>query len=714
MGRGEGEKGEGEKVQIKGLKGFKIALAALLIIAVLAVFSQCLGFNYLRFDDPDYTFACAFVKDGLSWPNICEAFRNVRHSAVWMPITWISYMADISLFGRGAVGHHLVNVVLHLANSLILLHLVFSMMLQSRDSSGSRYSRDSSGSRYSRNSSGSMAPSDSRTSRTSSFSSKQNPLKTTLLLVTIAVTFWAIHPQRVEAVAWIASRKELLWAFFTLLGLVAWRGGRSFAALACCALACMSKPTAMVFPLLAMLVGRFERFEKFERFEGGENCDCQMSNAECPKIWKTIGLSRWLTLSAMFAMAIATGILAIYSQTHPEGMAAKDLFYAPLGERLAGAATAIGLYLAQMVVPVGIHLDYRAIPGGWPLHCGLGLTVFAFAVFGVGLWLLWRGSRNPRDSRTSRTSSTSSESIKSKESCDSSTIAIKAILFFIVALLPTLGLFGSFGEHARADRFLYVPAMALPLMVAAWGTRISRLSEAIVKPRNTLNTQNCNFLKSRFLQCIQWLKKYFGGLALLPILLIFSLQSFRITATYHDDASAFARTLSCDPGHGRALAHVGEARCAAGSLDEGIDMLRRSREVRPRDATDGKLAYALMRRGRSADWDEIRTVCAPFAADPMRDVKGQALEALGTAELKAREWAKAAEHLSRSILAPARFYSPNDAKLKLAYAWHNGGRRTEARKLFEAISRSTRTDLSAKADEVLSVLDRSPNAMLFW
>ena len=143
-------------------------------------------------------------------------------------------------------------------------------------------------------------------------------------------------------------------------------------------------------------------------------------------------------------------------------------------------------------------------------------------------------------------------------------------------------------------------------------------------------------------------------------------------------------------------------------------MLRRSREVRPRDATDGKLAYALMRRGRSADWDEIRTVCGPFAADPMRDVKGQALEALGTAELKSREWTKAAEHLTRSILAPARFYSPNDAKLKLAYAWHNGGRRTEARKLFEAISRSTRADLSAKADEVLSVLDRSPNAMLFW
>ena len=635
-----------------GLNGRKIACAALLAIAVLAVFSQCVGFGFLRFDDPDYTFACAFVKDGLSWPNICGAFRNLRHGAVWMPVTWISYMADISLFGRGAAGHHIVNVAIHIANSLILLHLVFSMAGQARDSSGSSDS------------------SDSRNSRISSFSSKQGPLKTTLLLVALAVAFWAIHPQRVEAVAWIASRKELLWAFFALLGLVAWRGGRSFAALACCALACMSKPTAMVFPFLALIFRPLMPLRPLIPL-----------NPSKPLRFLVV----WVI---MLAISLATGALAIYSQTHPEGMSTKDLFYAPLGERLVGAATAIGLYLAQMVVPVGIHLDYRAIPGGWPLHCGLGIAIFAVAVFGVGLWLWGRGSRNSRTSRASSNSSASGESSKLKESGDSRTIAIKAILFFIIALLPTLGLFGSFGEHARADRFLYVPAMALPLFAAGLGFRSS--------PSGMPGIVFC------------------GKLAILPILLIFAVLSFRLTATYRDDVSAFTHTLACDPDHGRALAHVGEARCAAGSLDEGIEMLRRSREVRPRDATDGKLAYALMRRGQSSDWNEIRTVCAPYAANPMRDVKGQALEALGTAELKAREWTKAAEHLSRSILAPARFYSPNDAKLKLAYAWHNGGRRTEARKLFEAISRSTRADLSAKADEVLSVLDRSPNIMLFW
>jgi hypothetical protein len=471
----------------------------------------------------------------------------------------------------------------------------------------------------------------------SSFSSKQNSLKTTLLLVVLAVTFWAIHPQRVEAVAWIASRKELLWAFFTLLGLVAWRGGRSFAALACCALACMSKPTAMVFPLLALIL----------------------------KPLKPLRPRPLIFLSIMFAISVATGVLAIYSQTHPEGMSSKDLFYAPLGERLVGAATAIGLYLAQTVVPVGIHLDYRAVPGGWPLHCGLGLSVFALAV----LWLVIKGLKG-------------SDGIKGLKGLN----GFAGVLFFIVALLPTLGLFGSFGEHARADRFLYVPAMALPLFF--------------------------NGFKFNGFGAIKAIRV--STIAILIVLALYSFQSFRIASSYRDDISVFTRTLACDPDNGRALAHVGEARCAAGALDEVIDLLRRSREIRPRDATDGKLAYALMRRGKASDWAEIRVVCASFAADPARDVKGQALEALGTAELKSRNWQKAAEFLGRSILAPARFYSAADAKLKLAFAWHNAGRRTEARKLFEAISRYTRADLSARADEVLAVLDRSPNAMLFW
>ena len=199
------------------------------------------------------------------------------------------------------------------------------------------------------------------------------------------------------------------------------------------------------------------------------------------------------------------------------------------------------------------------------------------------------------------------------------------------------------------------------------------------------------------------------------VVVVFFAVAYPVVSSYRTDMTAFTRTLAVDPDNWRALAHVGEAKCAAGELDEGIDMLRKSRTVLARDATDGKLAYALMRRGRADDWGEITNVCAAVASDPSRDVRGQALEALGTAELVGRDWHSAALHLLLSIQTPGRHYSSADAILKLAFAQHNGGRRADARKLFEWVRDSSgREDLAKRAREVLSVLEYSPRGMLFW
>ena len=92
----------------------------LLVAAVWFLYSQTGRFEFLRLDDHDYTFRCAFVKDGLSAANVKEAFANPRHAAIWMPATYISYMADITLFGPGMGPHHLVNVALHTLNALLL------------------------------------------------------------------------------------------------------------------------------------------------------------------------------------------------------------------------------------------------------------------------------------------------------------------------------------------------------------------------------------------------------------------------------------------------------------------------------------------------------------------------------------------------------------------------------------------------------------------
>ena len=98
----------------------QVILSVLLVGLVWALFGQTGGFDYLRLDDPNYTFLCPFVKNGLSWANVREAFTNVRHEAIWMPVTNISYMCDISLFGSGAGAHHLVNVAIHALNAVLL------------------------------------------------------------------------------------------------------------------------------------------------------------------------------------------------------------------------------------------------------------------------------------------------------------------------------------------------------------------------------------------------------------------------------------------------------------------------------------------------------------------------------------------------------------------------------------------------------------------
>ena len=203
----------------------KIIFAVLfLLFAVWFLYDQTADFEFLRLDDHDYTFRCAFVKDGLSVANVTEAFTNFRHAAVWMPATYLSYMADISLFGPGMGPHHLVSVAFHSLNAVLLFILLLALAKRLPSSGNPPVGHSA-------------------------------PLSLPLFLPLLAALFWALHPQRAEAVAWIAGRKDVICGTFTLLGLLAWLSptllGR-LGAFLCGALACMSKPTAMCYPFLLL------------------------------------------------------------------------------------------------------------------------------------------------------------------------------------------------------------------------------------------------------------------------------------------------------------------------------------------------------------------------------------------------------------------------------------------------------------------------------
>jgi protein O-mannosyl-transferase len=149
----------------------------LLVYAGLAVltlfsFSPVINGEFLDYDDQDYVTENAQVAHGLSWDGIRWAFQT-GHAGNWHPLTWISHMVDCQLFGLNPQGHHCVNLAIHLMN-VLLLFLVLERMTNGFWQSA------------------------------------------------FVAALFACHPLRVESVAWVAERKDLLSGFFFLASLWAY------------------------------------------------------------------------------------------------------------------------------------------------------------------------------------------------------------------------------------------------------------------------------------------------------------------------------------------------------------------------------------------------------------------------------------------------------------------------------------------------------------
>jgi len=149
-----------------------IGVCVFLALAVLAVFGQTAHFEFLRYDDHTYVFENPVVQRGLSLAAVGWAFTHAQVSN-WIPLTTLSHMLDCDLFGLRAGGHHLVNVLLHAANA-VLLFLVLRQI----------------------------------TGR--------------LWRSAFVAAVFAVHPLRAESVAWIAERKDVLSGCFFLLTIAAY------------------------------------------------------------------------------------------------------------------------------------------------------------------------------------------------------------------------------------------------------------------------------------------------------------------------------------------------------------------------------------------------------------------------------------------------------------------------------------------------------------
>jgi protein O-mannosyl-transferase len=183
---------------------------AALVALVAAVFARCLGHEFVAIDTAHYITQNPHVLGGLSWNGVAWAFTSFD-AANWHPLTWLSHMLDVQLFGTRPAGHQAVNIALHAANAVLLFLLL------------------------------------ERTTRAFGRSF-------------FVAALFAVHPLHVESVAWIVERKDVLSTFFgfACLGFYAAfaQNGRRASyvlALVCLALGLMSKAMLVTWPCAMLL-----------------------------------------------------------------------------------------------------------------------------------------------------------------------------------------------------------------------------------------------------------------------------------------------------------------------------------------------------------------------------------------------------------------------------------------------------------------------------
>ena len=144
-----------------------VGVCVLLVLAVVAVFGQTAGFEFVNYDDPANVYENSVVQKGLSGQAVVWAFTH-RQIGNWIPLTTLSHVLDCQLFGLRSGAHHLVNVLWHTANA-VLVFLVLRQMTGS------------------------------------------------LWRSAFVAGVFAVHPLRAESVAWVSERKDVLSGFFFLL-----------------------------------------------------------------------------------------------------------------------------------------------------------------------------------------------------------------------------------------------------------------------------------------------------------------------------------------------------------------------------------------------------------------------------------------------------------------------------------------------------------------
>ena len=372
-------------------------MVAVFTVAVLP-FIRAWEYGIINLDDYWYVSAHESIMAGVGWAGIKFGFTCLEEG-IWMPLTWLSYMLDYSIFGADWGKFHIHSIFVHGINAILVWCLMSAIWRRIADG------------------------------RYKGFSN--------LAIPAVVTALWAAHPLRCESVVFIASRKDVLSLMWMLLALLSWirhgeicKSGNKWAAkwymisLACFAFAAMAKPSVMTFPLLCFIFDFF--------------------------------IARKVRPLEYVIPLLAAGFLGWFAgHAQAVGGATENVTGAPMWYKLVNAATSFGLYLWNTVWPAKLATQCVLKYPDWPRFCIPGVFICGVAAFwlvrkGLRYWngfmehvkVEWRGFVPSWDVGFDRAP------------------VFAGLAWFALSVAPMLGIAG-FGYHAMADRFTYIPAIGL-------------------------------------------------------------------------------------------------------------------------------------------------------------------------------------------------------------------------------------------------------------
>ena len=350
----------------RSLRTFSVCVC--LVLLTWGVFGQTLWYDFINYDDPKYVYENTHITSGLTAAGIAWAFTHI-HSMNWHPMTTISHILDCQFFGLRAGAHHLTNVVLHTI-AVVLLFIALQRMTSAVWRSA------------------------------------------------FVAAVFAIHPLRVESVAWISERKDVLSGVFFMLTLLAYvhyvrapSVARYLAVAAALALGLMSKPMLVTVPFVLLLID----YWPLGRTNGQS---LQVAGRR---------VTLFLEKIPLLLLCVGSSVVTFLVQRGAVGFT-QDL---PVWPRITNAMVSYIVYIAQMFWPVNLAVFYPHPENRLP---SWGIML-AFAVLSMmtAAAIIWRKN---------------------------APYYMTGWLWYLGMLVPVIGLV-QVGWQGHADRYTYLPQIGL-------------------------------------------------------------------------------------------------------------------------------------------------------------------------------------------------------------------------------------------------------------